>query len=256
MMNIFSKRGRNRLDKIIQKGVLCAFDFDGTLCPIVNRREDARLSKATDERLDVLSRLAPVAIITGRSVDDIVARLNFSPAYLVGNHGLEGVPGWDKYCNEYRNLCTAWETALRNALPVSPCGGDNIEIENKQYSLAIHFRHTADPEETGRQLLPFLQETAPDALVVGGKRMYSLVPPSGPNKGSALAELMKISQAPSAIYVGDDITDEDVFRLRRSDLISIRVEENPDSAASWHIEKQEDMINLLDDLIDRIKTFQ
>ena len=255
-MNIFSKRGKNRLDRIIQKGVLCAFDFDGTLCPIVSRKEDARLSEATSERLAILSELTPVAIITGRSLDDILPRLTFSPAYLVGNHGLEGIPGWENHCSDYRSLCTNWERAVRNALPEWPCSIDDIEIENKQYSLAVHFRHTADPEETGRQLLPLLQETAPDARLVGGKCTFSLVPPDGPNKGTALSELMKISQTPSAIYVGDDVTDEDVFRLRRSNLVSIRVEKSPDTAANWHIEKQEDMIHLLDNLISRIKSFQ
>ena len=255
-MNIFSRRGKNRLDRIIQKGILCAFDFDGTLCPIVSRREDAHLSKATSERLDILSRLTPVAIITGRSIDDIVPRLTFSPAYLVGNHGLEGVPGWEKHCSRYRDLCFAWENAVRDALPGLPCRDDNIEIENKQYSLTVHFRHSADPDEAGRQLLPLLQEAVPEALVVSGKCMYSLVPPDGPNKGSAMAELMRISQAPSAIYVGDDVTDEDVFRLKRINLVCIHVEKNPDSAATWHIEKQDDMINLLDDLINRIQSIQ
>lgn len=254
MNAIFSEKGRKRLDKAIRKGVLCAFDFDGTLAPIVSNPEDAILPPDIGKRLSALSALTPVAILTGRAVHDIRPRLPFAPAYLIGNHGLEGIPGWEKYSQHYQTLCEKWDSAIRKTLPQCPENNGGIEIENKQYTLAVHYRHTADPEKTGKSLLPFLQKTVPDALIVPGKCMVSLIPPGAPNKGIALNEIMKISRAPSVLYIGDDITDEDVFSLRRKDLLSIHVEKTPASAAPWYIETHEDIARLLDEIISRLQS--
>lgn len=254
MNSIFSEAGKKRLDEVIRKGVLCAFDFDGTLAPIVSHPNDARLPDAIGQRMVALTRLTPVAILTGRAIEDITPRLTFTPTYLIGNHGLEGIPGWEKHSKRYRELCTGWDAAIRKALPAWPGNDSNIEIENKTYSMAVHYRHAKNPDSTEKALLPFLKENAADALVVAGKCMYSLVPPDAPNKGVALNELMKICQAPSVLYAGDDITDEDVFRLERKDLVSIHVEKSPTSAAPWYIETHEDMTKLLDDLIDRLQS--
>lgn len=254
MNSIFSEAGKKRLDEIIQKGVLIAFDFDGTLAPIVSHPDEARLPQAIGQRLVTLSQLTPVAILTGRAIEDILPRLSFTPAYLIGNHGLEGIPGWEKNSRQYRDLCIRWDDIISKNLPGWPHHDSRIEIENKTYSLAVHYRHAADPARMEEALLPFLKENAPDALVVAGKCMYSLVPPDAPNKGVALNQLMKISQAPAVLYAGDDITDEDVFKLKRKDLLSIHVEKSPTTAASWYIETHEDMTKLLDDLIDRLQS--
>jgi trehalose 6-phosphate phosphatase len=254
MNSIFSVAGKNRLDEIIRKGALCAFDFDGTLAPIVSHPDDACLPHAIGERMAVLSKLTPVAVLTGRAISDITPRLTFKPAYLIGNHGLEGIPGWEKHSKIYRNLCTRWDTDIRQALSNWPDNDNHIEIENKTFSLAVHYRHAADPDKTEKTLLPFLKKNASTALVVAGKCMYSLVPPDAPNKGIALNELMKISQAPTGLYAGDDITDEDVFRLKRKNLVSIHVEKSPISAAPWYIDTHEDMPRLLDDLINRLQS--
>lgn len=68
---------------------LLAFDFDGTLTPIVSRPEQAFASKAVALRLHALSQLLPVAIVTGRTIEDARERLGFVPTYLIGNHGAQ-----------------------------------------------------------------------------------------------------------------------------------------------------------------------
>src|SRR6476646_3521664 len=66
LMNpLFSTKGLSRLDAIARPGLLCAFDFDGTLAPIVSQPDMARLPADVLDRLVALSSLAPVAIITG-----------------------------------------------------------------------------------------------------------------------------------------------------------------------------------------------
>src|SRR4051812_18593568 len=96
MTLLFSQEGRRRLDEVVKAGLLCAFDFDGTLAPIVPQPESARLPCDIRQRLIALSDFAPVAIITGRSVTDIHSRLGLDADFILGNHGIEGMPGWEQ----------------------------------------------------------------------------------------------------------------------------------------------------------------
>jgi trehalose 6-phosphate phosphatase len=86
--------------------------------------------------------------------------------------------------------------------------------------------------------------------------VFSLLPRDAADKGSALEQLMRISGARSAIYVGDDVTDEDVFQLRRRDLLSVRVEHAPGSAAEFFLHHWLDIVQLLDALIQRLREHQ
>ena len=92
MTPLFSTPGSLRLTTTIQPGVLCVFDFDGTLSPIVAQPAQARLPPEIRKRLLALQKLTPVAILTGRSLADIRDRLGFTTDFVVGNHGLEGLP--------------------------------------------------------------------------------------------------------------------------------------------------------------------
>ena len=92
MIDLFSTEGLEALARIARRTTLYAFDFDGTLAPIVERPDDARAAPSTIALLATLGTLVPTAILTGRSVDDLKQRLEFTPLHLVGNHGAEGVP--------------------------------------------------------------------------------------------------------------------------------------------------------------------
>ncbi len=89
MQHLFSPEGEAALARCLHQQPLLAFDFDGTLTPIVPRPDDAYLSKGVSSRLAQLSKCLPVAIVTGRSVADVRGRLGFVPRFVVGNHGAE-----------------------------------------------------------------------------------------------------------------------------------------------------------------------
>ena len=252
MKPLFSDAGRRRLDAIVQQRLLCAFDFDGTLAPIVMRPEQARLPRDIMLHLVALAAHAPIAIITGRSVDDIRERLGFAPDFIVGNHGIEGVPGWEAHARRHQALSAAWMTQLSGALH----GGAHhagIEIEDKRYSLSVHYRMTPDPERSAIALREMFARMQPAPRIVAGKYVFNLVPQDAANKGSALERLMAISGARSAVYVGDDVTDEDVFRLKRDDLLSVRVERATHSAAEFFLERPDDILALLQELTARLR---
>lgn len=250
---LFSKEGIARLDALVRPGLLCAFDFDGTLAPLVPMPEQATLPGNIRERLVRLSVLAPVAIITGRSVEDIRPRLGFDPDFVVGNHGLEGVPGWDDQSERYRQRSLAWMKQLGGLLSERfPDPG--IMIENKQFSISLHYRMARDPVVAERTLNTLLEELTPPPRVIGGKYVFNLIAEDACHKGLALDRLMKTCGARTAIYVGDDVTDEDVFRMRLRDVLSVRVERHEESAADFFIARLEDMNQLLDELAIRLQS--
>lgn len=256
MIPFFSEPGVQRLDEIAKPGLLCVFDFDGTLSPIVDRPEQARLPDEALQRLITLSGLAPLAIITGRSVADIRARLEFEPDFVIGNHGSEGMPGWEVKSEYYENLCKTWEALLAAALKDNPLLESGIWVENKRYSLSVHYRRTQDSERAYANLVELFRTAMPEARVVAGKSVFNLVPQDAPDKGTALEQLMRTCGAPSAIYVGDDVTDEDVFRLRRPDLLTVRIEPMVGSAAEFFLYRRNDILRMLDELIARLSAFQ
>lgn len=252
MAELFSDAGMRRLDAIVQPGMLCVFDFDGTLSPIVPEPDCARLPPNVRERLMALATLAPVAILTGRSLDDVKKRLGFEPHYVIGNHGLEGLPGWEGKSAEFATACDGWREALFMAMRDRKRFDPGIRIEDKRYSLSVHYRMAKNPKETETRLAALFSKLSPPPRVVDGKFVFSLMPDEALNKGSALLQLMAQSGASGAIYVGDDVTDEDVFRLRRPDILTVRIEPHADSAAEFHLPTMPDIVRLLDELVRRL----
>lgn len=86
--------------------------------------------------------------------------------------------------------------------------------------------------------------------------MFNLLPVDAPDKGMALAKLCEVSGAPSALYVGDDVTDDYVFRMRRPDWLTVRIERSGDSAAEFYIHHRLDMVQLLDALIGQLASIE
>jgi trehalose 6-phosphate phosphatase len=252
MSDLFDQAGMRRLDQIVQPGMLCVFDFDGTLSPIVPQPDSAALLPEVRERLVALTLLAPVAILTGRSLTDINKRLGFEPHYVIGNHGLEGMPGWEGRSKSYAAACAAWRNALELAFCDKQRFDPGIRLEDKAYSLSVHYRMARNKAQTEQRLRALFETLSPPPRVVDGKCVFSLMPEGAAHKGGALEELMQQADAGTAIYVGDDVTDEDVFRLRRPDVLTVRIEPNPDTAAEFYLPAMPDIVQLLDELVRRL----
>lgn len=250
MSLLFSETGLRRLDEIVQQRLLCAFDFDGTLAPIVVQPEHACLPNDIRQQLLELSCYAPVAIITGRSIEDTYSRLGFGPDFIVGNHGMEGVPGWEAHAQRHQAICVGWRTQLARVLREGDAG---IRLEDKHYSLSLHYRGARDAGAAEARLMKLFEALEPQPRVVGGKYVFNLLPQDAAHKGNALEQLITICGASHALYVGDDVTDEDVFRLQRRDLLSVRIEHAPYSAAQFFLPRPEDIVQLLTELTARLR---
>ena len=252
MTPLYSDTGRARLDAIVRPGVLCVFDFDGTLSPIVPVPDQACLPAPVLARLLALQRQARIAILTGRALADIAPRLDFTPDFLVGNHGLEGLPQTSQQIDHFQQLCSTWHGDVQQALRSGPLADPGVLVEDKLISLSVHYRNVQRHEAVAAALRALFARLTPAPRIIGGKYVFNLLPHAAGDKGTAFEHLMRLAGAPSAVYVGDDVTDEDVFMLHRSDLLSIRIGQSVHSSAEFFLRRHVDIVRLLDDLIQRL----
>lgn len=243
MKYILSKANIGALAKVAHSRALLAFDFDGTLAPIVSDRDAAFMRPTTSALLNELCARYPCAIISGRSRSDVEARLcDARVKHVVGNHGAEP---WPKMAELEK------ETAIaRELLAVALASVPGVDVEDKGYSLAIHYR-AAKAKGSARAAIQRAVRKLPVSMrQVGGKMVLNLVPTRAPHKGNALVDLRAAEEAEIALYVGDDVTDEDVFELDQPDrLLGIRVGPSRRSAAQYHLRTQAEVDPLLATLL-------
>jgi trehalose 6-phosphate phosphatase len=243
MKNILAAPQLEVLAQFAWSNVLIGLDFDGTLAPIVQRPDRARLRARTRGLLVSLAEAYPVAVLSGRGRADVRARLDGVPVRaVVGNHGLE--PGAD--LGACRALVAGWIPSLRKALDDQ----QGVEIEDKTYSLAVHYRRARARREAAGRIAAAVASLGKGTRVIGGKLVVNVLPSGAPHKGVALMRLRTDLGADTALYVGDDVTDEDVFALDDPGrLLCIRVGQNARSRAPYFVESQRAVDDLLRVLI-------
>lgn len=243
MKNILSRANREILQQFTWSKVLLAFDYDGTLAPIVTDPERAQMRKRTRELLSSLTKLYRVIVISGRAQADALKRLRGVGVFeVVGNHGMEPWRSSDRHIVEVQR----WRPALEAA--VAPFKG--VVLEDKAFSLAVHYRRCRAKKAARAAILRAATKLR-GARIVGGKQVVNILPENAPHKGIALERERARLHCDTAVYVGDDETDEDVFLLDQPGrLLTIRVGQKRSSAASYYLANQRAIDQLLRALID------
>lgn len=243
MRNLLARDNREVLAQLAWSRVLLAFDFDGTLAPIVEQRDTARMRDETAKLLAAVCHLYPSAVISGRARTDVANRLGGAAVkYVIGNHGLEPGACLDEFEQE---ISTA-----RSLLAMSLAGCPGVDIENKRYSLSLHYRRSRQKRRVRDVIGDAVRALPTPMRIVPGKLVVNVVPQRAPNKGDALLTLRSLEHADTALYVGDDTTDEDVFDLDQPGrLLTVRVGASQASAAAYYLRDQTEMDRLLARLI-------
>jgi trehalose 6-phosphate phosphatase len=223
--------------------VLLAFDFDGTLASIVAEPAHARMRSETSRLLKDASNLYPCIVVSGRAQSDLLGRLEGVPVRgVVGNHGVEP---WET-SRELGDEVRRWHPLLEQRLS----GMQGVTIEDKSFSVSVHYRQAPDRERARAEILDAAAALG-DVRVIGGLQVVNILPHGAPHKGMALVGERDRLGCDSAIYVGDDDTDEDVFTLGNPGrLLGIRVGPSKDSAAKYSIASQAHVDELLRVLVD------
>jgi trehalose 6-phosphate phosphatase len=166
--------------------------------------------------LAAVARRYPCVIISGRSRDDVASRVDAIPIWHVsGNHGVEPWGQDGTYAERVRE----WVALLRARLEAVP----GVVVEDKTYSVAIHYRRARVKRRALKAIMAAVRNLR-GPRVIGGNHAVNLIPRGAPNKGVALERARRLLVCDTAIYVGDDDTDEDAFRSGHSGrLLGIRI---------------------------------
>jgi trehalose 6-phosphate phosphatase len=244
MRNLFTPGNIKLLEALSFTPTLYAFDFDGTLSKIVRSPQCASIKSSTDALIRKLAERAPVAIISGRSIADLRTHLKFVPPHLIGNHGLEGLGTRPDALVMAQKICVDWRQYLSGHLSSEDLKS-GMEVEDKTFSLAIHYRKCSAKKKAKLDILGVAANLNPKPRIILGKCVVNLLPPGAPHKGVALVELMLQIGIRSAFYIGDDDTDEDVFSLPNARIFTVRVRDKATSQAQFYIQEQYEIDRLL-----------
>ncbi|WP_395701523.1 trehalose-phosphatase [Aquabacterium sp.] len=221
LQHLFSPEGDVAMSQALAQRPLLAFDFDGTLAPIVPHPDDARIAPAVAERLQALMRRLPVAIVTGRAVDDVRGRLGFEPSYVVGSHGAEDALD-PQASAAYAQALDALRTLLRVQRPaLDECG---VWVEDKRQSIALHYRQSPERERAQALILELLSWREDEVLrIFPGKMVVNVMAREAPDKAHAMQALVARSGVRCALFAGDDVNDEPVFISAPPHWLTVRI---------------------------------
>ncbi len=223
-------------------------DFDGTLAHIAATpcaaNVDPRLPATLAALLELLD--GAVALVSGRSLDELDALLAPMVLPAAGVHGLERRRA-DGTVVRVREPSAALET-VRGRLRAFAATVPGVLLEDKGVSLALHYRNARDRDADCRL-------AAYEALAAGGAGLHLIegkmiyeIQSDGADKGTAieafLAEPPFAGRRPA--FFGDDITDEDGFAaVNRRGGVTVRVGDGAATAARWRIDTVSELLDWL-----------
>lgn len=248
MKHLFSKAGQQALHEVMSHAPMLAFDFDGTLAPIVARPDDASVPLSISQHLQKLASMLPTVIVTGRQIADVAPRLNFQPRVIVGNHGAEdpgeeptGQAAWREHMAPMRALLQAHQAQLDEA---------GVQLEDKGHSLALHYRLAKDHRQALAVIHSLIGSAGSQVRVFGGKCVVNVVSASAPDKGDAVLRLAHLMAVTHGVFMGDDVNDEPVFRKAPPHWLTVRIgREDPLSQARFFLDSHSEVAPMLQGMI-------
>lgn len=236
-------------------------DYDGTLTPIVNTPDEAILN---DDMRSVLGKLKNdpnyiVAVISGRSLMDVKSKVELDGICYAGNHGMEIDYKDEKYVHP--DAKNSMHFIKKICLELKPLLGgiDGMIIEDKGLTASIHYRMVS-PKEIPKvkrivesAIKPYIEKG--DVKLTHGKMVLEIRPNILWDKGKAVEWVLKAigiaaSQEYFPVYIGDNRTDEDVFKFLKGKGITVLVSSKiKNSNAEFMLYNVDEVKNFLNWLI-------
>jgi len=244
--------------EIKDKNILLFLDYDGTLSPIVKNPKRAFLPTPTKKILKQLSKNKrfKIAIVSGRALDDVEKLVGIKNLVYAGNHGLElkgprirfKAPAVSKLKPTFRRIKARLEKGLS--------GIKGAFIEDKGLTLTVHYRSV--DKESIRSVAELFEKitnrywTQGKIRVSAGKKVLEVRQPVEWDKGKvvlwllARREFVLKGTGLTSIYIGDDVTDEDAFKVLRARGITILVgKPNQNSFAQYYLKSTKEVARFL-----------
>lgn len=246
-----------------ERQVVVFLDYDGTLTPIVERPELAVLSQDMRDALKFLSRQCLVGIISGRDRKDVTNLVNLDSLIFAGSHGFDiaGPQELDLHHEvgtQFSSILDQAEADLQNRLQAI----SGSFIERKKFSIAAHYR-LVDLDKVAQvdQAVTQVLSTFPTLRRSEGKKVLEIQPRLDWDKGKALLWLLERLKWKEnnyyPVYIGDDLTDEDAFRVLAEIGAGIVVEEGYRfSSAQYALQDTSQVQQFLNQLGQRIESLK
>ncbi len=231
-------------------------DYDGTIVPIKKQPRLAMLPINTRAIIAQLGRNPNifVGLITGRSLTDIRNLVRIGHILYAANHGFQihhNKQSWiHPDAKRVLLLLTKVEATLIKAL--IPIKG--ILLENKGLTLSVHYRNVraSDVYRLKIKLKQIIQPYRELLKLTSGKKVIEIRPNIPWDKGYAILRILKLYRANNRsfiIFIGDDKTDEDAFKLLSSRAVTIRVGRNQSSNAKYYVHNPSEVMRLFTNII-------
>ncbi|MBM4432503.1 MAG: trehalose-phosphatase [Chloroflexi bacterium] len=242
------------------KYILLLTDYDGTLTPIVERPELADMQERTKQVLQSLAQQHRfrIGILSGRALAEIKEKVGISGIVYAGNHGLEiegpGVNFANPQAEEAKPILRVLYQVLSKNLETIK----GVLVEDKGLTLSVHYRMVDESkaEEVKKIIDRYVgvAQAAGQVRITTGKKVYEVRPAVAWDKGKTIKFLMKkygkgsIKGDMLAMYFGDDVSDEDGFKVIEEceNGISVFVGgPNSESAARYFLKSPAEMTEFL-----------
>ncbi|KAK8649125.1 hypothetical protein V6N13_129860 [Hibiscus sabdariffa] len=177
------------------KQIVMFLDYDGTLSPIVEDPDQAFMSGEMRAAVRDVARYFPTAIVTGRCRDKVYSFVKLSGLYYAGSHGMD-IKGPSKSCKYNK-------------------GNQGVLFQPASEFLPMIDESWAALAEQVRSVL----SQYPKLKLTQGRKVLEIRPTIKWDKGRALEFLLEAlgyanSDDVLPIYIGDDRTDEDAFKVK------------------------------------------
>ncbi len=215
--------------------ILLLADYDGTLTPIVSRPELADLPEDTRGFLRALARQRhiTVGVLSGRALSDLKDKVGIGGIIYAGNHGLE-MEGPDlRFVNPVAEESRPILRIMHDTLTRAVGRIEGVLVEDKGLGISVHFRLAEEGAAKGvetavKRIVRSVNSTG-KTRITSGKEMCEVRPAVAWDKGNAIELLIEKYGGERreggllAMYLGDDLTDEDGFRAIEDSGIGISV---------------------------------
>jgi trehalose 6-phosphate phosphatase len=192
-------------------------DIDGTLAPIVELASDAHVPERTRKLLiEIAKRYGVVACVSGRRASEARAMVSVGTISYLGSHGAELLrAGWTEAVLD--PTVESWMRRIQEfgrEVDTTDLRRDRVRIEDKGTIVAFHWRGARD-EDAARAVVDGIAARAEAAgfRTHWGRKVLEVRPPVRIDKGSGISAFLNGADVDAVMYVGDDRTDLDAFRM-------------------------------------------
>lgn len=233
-------------EKAFHRDAFMFLDYDGTLTPIVETPDQAVVSDEMRSLLIMLKDIVPIAVISGRALKDVMAMVGIGEIIYAGNHGAEIWDGKKEIISQESAGNRGVLEKVLEKLKKETSYIKGVLIEDKGITASLHFRGV-NVRQLGDIFSVFekvANEYKENFRFTTGKKVFEIRPVNIWNKGDAVLWILdKMGEGRFPVYIGDDTTDEDAYRVLKNRGLSVSI--GGSANADYYIQSQREVKEFL-----------